>query len=156
MKIKLGDKFEDTDGCVYELIKDDSYETTGWFWLRDVNDNEVGWEHYKDLDQANEYINYDIKNGDLKYIDPLTDYDKMLKIKELLEELKVSYNKIDKIIEVFCEGTHIHVINHNLNHKWNDNIPVNPFNHTHKIIYPNQYVTKSEVEEMINNALNNK
>ena len=119
MKIKLGDKFEDTDGCLYELIKDDSYETTGWFWLRDVNDNEFSWENYKDLDQANEYINYDIKNGDLKYIDPLTDYDKMLKIKELLEELKVSYNKIDKIIEVFCEGTHIHVINNNLNQTHN-------------------------------------
>ena len=72
------------------------------------------------------------------------------------DKSSLKYNKIDKIIEVFCEGTHIHVINHNLNHKWNDNIPVNPFNHTHKIIYPNQYVTKSEVEEMINNALNNK
>lgn len=150
MEIKLGDKFEDEYGCVYELTKDDKYEFC--FRLNDIKDDRH-WNIYKTLEDANIYINDNIKMGLLKPIKPITDYDKMLEIKELLKELEVPQDKIDRMIEVFCEGTHIHVINYNSNHKWNSVFPTNPFNHTFEVPCSNQYVTKSEVEEMINNAL---
>ena len=86
MEIKLGDKFEDKEGYVYELVE---YESCGTVWLRDVNDNEAGWMHCRNLEEANKYINKNIDLGKLKPIKPSTDYDKMLKIKELLEILRV-------------------------------------------------------------------
>ena len=151
MEIKLGDKFEDKRGIVYELVKDDSC-CSGWLYLKSINGNGL-WTRYKNLEFANLDINDGIKNGYLKPIKPSTDYDKMLKIKELLEELEIPQDKIDRMIEVFCEGTHIHITNYNSNHKLNSVFPTNPFSHTFEVPCSNQYVTKSEVEEMINNAL---